>query len=276
MDVIITAIVSVTVIGIICAAMLAVADKVMAVKEDERFPEVRDALPGANCGACGYAGCDGYARALLEDSGIKANLCIPGGDGVSKKLSELLGVDFEDVQEMVAFIHCSGDCSVTERKMDYRGIDSCSAAKLLFGGNGKCSFGCMGLGDCAKVCPQDAICIENGIAHINAPLCIGCGLCVAACPNKLIETLPDTIKTVVECSNTDKGAVTRKVCSKGCIACKKCEKECPAGAIKVVDNLARIDYSLCTNCGRCAEVCITKCIREGDFRGAGSANAESA
>ncbi len=100
------AIIAVSVIGVICAVLLAVASKVMAVKEDERFPAIRACLPGANCGACGYAGCDGYAKALVEDENVKTNLCIPGADAVSRQLSELLGVGFEDVVEQVAVIKC--------------------------------------------------------------------------------------------------------------------------------------------------------------------------
>ena len=267
MDGIIIAIISVTAIGIICAVMLAVASKVMAVKEDELFPAIRECLPGANCGACGYAGCDGYAHALIEEDGVKTNLCVPGADGVSKKLSELLGVAFEDLAEQVAVIKCKGDCNATSDKMDYQGIESCKAAKLLFGGTGKCSFGCMGLGDRAKVCPQNAICLENGIAHVNTRLCVGCGMCAAVCPNKLISIMPDVEKVIVTCSNTEKGALTRKECSHGCIACKKCEKECPVGAVTVENNLAQIDYDKCTNCGHCAEVCPTHCIMVGDFSG---------
>ena len=142
---------------------------IMAVKEDERFPAIRECLPGANCGACGYAGCDGYARALLTGD-VKSNLCVPGADGTAKKLSELLGVACEDVTEQVAFLQCSGDCNATAAKMDYHGIESCSAAKLLFGGTGKCSFGCLGYGDCVKTCPYGALSIQNGIAHAVANL----------------------------------------------------------------------------------------------------------
>ncbi len=270
MSAILTAVIPVVIIGIICAAMLVIASKLMAVKEDERLPKVRECLPGANCGACGYAGCDGYAKALVEDEGVPTNLCVPGADGVAKQLSEVLGVEFEDVVEQVAVIQCSGDCDHTEDIVDYKGIESCSAAKLLYGGKGKCGYGCLGLGDCAAVCPQDAICIEKGLAHINQRLCIGCGLCAKTCPNSLISIIPDVERVVIACSNRDKGAATRKACSSGCIGCRKCVKVCPNGAISIVDNLAVIDYSKCENCpdfGVCARECTVKCIQLKDLSG---------
>ena len=263
MNEILIAVIPVVIIGIICAAMLVVASKLMAVKEDERFPAVRDCLPGANCGACGFAGCDGYAKALCESSETPANLCIPGGDSVAKQLSEVLGVEFEDVEEQVAVVHCSGDCEHTQDKYEYHGIESCAAAKLMFGGKGSCSYGCLGFGDCAAVCPQNAISVVNGVAEVCSADCIGCGLCARTCPNRLISLVPYRKAAVVKCSNRDKGAVTRKACSAGCIGCKKCEKVCPNGAIKVSDNVAAIDYGKCKDCpdfAACAENCTTKCI----------------
>lgn len=270
MNGIIMAILIVSIIGIVCAVILAVASKVMEVKEDEKFLKLRECLPGANCGACGYTGCDGYAHALADENGIKTNLCIPGADGTAKQLAEVLGVAFEDVVEKVAVIHCSGDCNATNDKMEYQGIQSCAAAKMFFGGRGSCTFGCIGLGDCQKVCPNDAICIENGIAHVDTRRCTGCGMCTKTCPNKLITVMDDVERVVVACSNTEKGAATRKKCISGCIGCKKCEKVCTSGAIKVVNNLAVIDYSKCPDCenfGACAEACTTGCIKLGKFDG---------
>ena len=268
MSIIITAVLSVTIIGIICAVMLAVASKVMAVKTDERVVNLRDALPGANCGACGYAGCDGYAAALNE-GGVKTNLCIPGADAVSKEISAILGVAFVDVVEQVAVVHCLGDCDVTRDRIDYQGVKTCAAAKLL-GGKGVCSYGCIGFGDCALVCPNGAICIEKGIARVDTRKCTGCGMCAAVCPSKIITIERDTIKTAVLCSSKDKGAVVRKKCTAGCIACKKCERECPAQAIVVENNLSKIDYANCVDCGHCAEVCPVHCISLCNYRGINS------
>lgn len=254
-------------IGAVCAAVLVVASKLFAVEEDETSARIRECLPGANCGACGYAGCDGYAKALSKDSKIKTNLCIPGGDGVSRQISDILGVEFEDVIEKVAVIHCYGDCEHTSKKMEYDGIESCSAAKLLYGGAGKCVFGCMGYGDCLSVCPNDAICIVNGIAHIDTRKCVGCGMCAKACPQGVIDIMADVDRVLVTCNNNERGAEVRAKCSNGCIGCKKCERNCPTGAIKVENNLARIDYEKCTNCEECAKNCPAGCIVISDFSG---------
>ena len=134
-------------------------------------------------------------------------------------------------------------------------------------GNGKCNFGCIGLGDCVKVCPQNAICLQNGIAHINTRICTGCGMCTRTCPQHLITLMADEYNVLVTCHNKEKGAVVRVKCTNGCIGCKKCEKNCPTGAIKVEDNLATIDYSLCIKCGLCAENCPVGCILVSDFNG---------
>lgn len=264
---IVIAALTVAAIGAVCAIMLVVASRLFAVEEDETYARIREYLPGANCGACGYAGCDGYAKALAEKKTSKINLCVPGGDAAAKNIAELLGAEHEDVVERVAVVHCYGDCTHTSNKMDYVGIQSCEAAKLMYGGRGRCVYGCMGLGDCVRVCPQNAICIENGIAHVDTRLCIGCGLCARTCPRGLISVERDVERVLVTCNNTEKGASVRAKCSNGCIGCKKCEKNCEVGAIRVEDNLARIDYSKCVACGKCAEVCPVGCILISDFSG---------
>ena len=251
--------------AVVCAVLLTVASVLFAVKEDERALAIRDCLPGANCGACGYSGCDGYAKALSEGKTTKTNLCVPGGDGVAKEIATMMGVEAEDVVERVAYVACNGTCDAVQKKYDYRGQSTCRTANLSYQGDRACSFACLGYGDCMRVCPKDAISIKDGVAKVDPRKCIGCGICTRECPNGIIHLINDTSRVVVECSNHDKGALTRKICSNGCIGCGKCQKACPEGAITVKDNLATIDYSKCTGCGTCAGVCPVKCIHEGSF-----------
>ena len=267
MNTVLISIIAVGAVGLLCAIMLTIASKLMYVPVDERVSKIRDILPGANCGACGFAGCDGYAEGLVND-GAKTNLCTPGGDATSLGISEILGVAFEDVIEQVAVCHCSGSTEVAAKKMEYEGVRTCAAAKMHYSGEGACPFGCMGFGDCAAVCPSDAICVEDGVARIDSRKCIGCGLCVETCPNNLIQMHDDTIKVVVLCSSHERGAAVRKLCKAGCIGCGKCAKECPEGAITMENNLAVINYEKCTGCGHCVESCPTKAIHAADFSGA--------
>ena len=169
--------------------------------------------------------------------------------------------------EQVAVVHCLGDCEHTSEKLEYSGIQTCKAVKTLYGGKGKCTFGCLGYGDCMSVCPNNAICIEKGIAHINTRMCVGCGLCAKTCPQGIIGIVADVERVVVSCSNKEKGALTRQECSNGCIGCKKCEKTCAHGAIKVTDNLAAIDYEACVACGDCVTACPVGCLVLSDLSG---------
>ena len=264
---VIIAVSAVAVIGIVCAVVLVVASKYMHVEVDEKEVKIREVLPGANCGACGYTGCDGYAKALASGQTDKTNLCIPGADKVSKEIAELTGLEAGDVIEQVAVVRCMGDCNKAKKKSKYEGVQSCAAAKMLYGGDGACTYGCLGMGDCQNACTSDAICIENGIAHINTKLCGGCGKCAKACPQGIISLMADVDKVLVTCSNKDKGAVARQQCSNACIACKKCEKNCPTGAIKVENNVAVIDYSKCQKCDLRAKNCPVGCIMISDFSG---------
>ncbi len=253
-------------IGAFCAVLLTLASVLFGVKEDERAHDIREALPGANCGACGFSGCDAYAKALSEGKTDKTNLCVPGGDGTAKEIAAALGVEAEDVVEQVAYVSCNGACLPDEKKYKYDGPKSCRAANINYSGDRFCTFACLGYGDCVNVCPRDAICIdERGVAHVDPRRCIGCGLCVRTCPNHIIHLIRDTSRVVVKCNNHRKGAVVRKNCENGCIACGKCEKICPHDAIHVIDNLAVIDYDKCTGCGNCRDACPVGCIHEGNF-----------
>ena len=252
-------------VAVFCAVLLTLANRFFGVEENKTQLEVRDCLPGANCGACGYSGCDSYAKALAEGATTECNLCIPGGDDAAQAVAGILGLEAGDVIEQVAYVACNGTCAATKRKYDYQGIKSCRTANMAYSGDKLCSFACLGYGDCVAVCPEGAITIEDGVARVNPRKCIGCGICTRTCPNSIIHLIRDTSRVVVECSSHAKGAETRKACTNGCIACGKCEKNCPHDAIHVVDNLATIDYSKCTGCGKCVSVCPVHCIHEGNF-----------
>ena len=250
-------------LGLLAGLLLAIASAVMSVKTDETVAALTEALPGVNCGACGYSGCSAYAAALAKggkDGSVKTNLCAPGGDPVSKKVSEILGTGYSDVEEQVAVVCCNGNCTVTDKKYDYHGTPSCAACNTLFAGNGACAYGCLGFGDCVNACPYGAISIRDGIAVIDRNICTGCGICVSKCPKHLIlrHRLTGTVDVV--CANHQDGKTARAICKNGCIACGKCERTCQYDAIHVVDKLARIDYEKCVSCGACVEACPVKCI----------------
>lgn len=252
-------------IAIVCAVLLTVAATFFAVPEDERAVAIREALPSANCGACGYTGCDSYAKALANGECGETNLCIPGGDDAAAKIAEILGVEPVDVIEKVSYVGCNGTCESVAQKHQYNGQKTCRTASMAYSGEKMCRFACLGYGDCTRACPTDAITIKDKLAKVDPSKCIGCGICTRECPHGLFKLIPDTVRVVVECSNHDKGADVRRACTNGCIACGKCEKTCPHDAIHVIDNLATIDYDKCTGCGACAKVCPTHCIHEGNF-----------
>ena len=248
-------------VALILGILLALISHFFAVKEDERVKAIRACLPGVNCGACGYKGCDDYAAAVADGT-AKPNLCVPGAEATANELGEVLGIEIAPPADLVAFVHCNGNCEATSKKAAYDGISTCKAASMLYGGPDACRFGCLGLGDCAASCPADAICLRDGIAHIDTSLCLGCGVCQTVCPKQVISMIPQNTRTAVVCNNKEKGADARKACKNACIGCKKCEKACPHGAVSVVNNLAKIDYAKCTGCGECSSVCPTGCMKQ--------------
>lgn len=251
----------VTVLGLIAGVGLSFATMFFAAPVDEKEEAVRNALPGANCGACGFSGCDGYAKAVAEGE-AETNLCIPGGSATISKISEILGVESGDFRRMAAFVRCNGSCEHTSQKMNYTGTSTCYGAQQVFGGPGACQFGCMGYGDCLSVCEYDAIHVVDGVAVVDKNKCVGCLKCIQVCPKNLIKLLPADNTSIVACSNQDKGGAVRKICTVGCITCSRCVKACPNKAIEMKDNVAVIDPDLCDNCGACVEICPQKCIRD--------------
>lgn len=260
MNSILLAVIIVAGIGLVAGLGLSIASIVMAVKTDEKVEALRAELPGANCGACGFSGCDGYAEALAKGE-AKPGLCAPGGAEMNAKLGEILGVEVEMTEPMVATVKCNGTCDHVGNKMHYFGVSTCKAANMMYGGNLACSFGCLGFGDCMKACQYGAIEIVNGKANVNPEKCTACTACQKACPKSIIEMMPkEKAYAKIVCSNKDKGAVARKVCEVACIGCGKCAKLCPTEAITVENFLGRIDPDKCIACGKCVEACPAKCI----------------
>ena len=247
-------------VGFVFAVILTIASKVFYVPVDETVSNLRAELPGANCGACGFAGCDDYANALAADPSIGASKCPVGGADVAGKLAAILGIDAGSAEPQVAVVMCNGNKDAAKTIMEYQGLRTCSAAKQLFGGLSACAHGCMGLGDCEAACPYGAIKVCNGVAVVDREMCVGYGICAKQCPNHVIRIAPAKNKVIVQCNSKDPGAKTRKACSNGCIGCKKCEKVCKFEAIKVEDNHAMIDPEKCKNCGLCAKECPTGAI----------------
>ncbi len=239
--------------GLIFGILLSVASFVFKVEKDERAERITEVLPGANCGACGYAGCGAYADAVIE--GAPVNKCSVGKKAVADKIAEIMGVAAGEVEEMVAFVGCGGDCAHAKNKYEYEGEQSCVHAAKLAGGAKACPSGCLGLGTCVGTCPFGAISVHDGVAVVDPDKCTSCGKCIKACPKKLIRLIPKKKVPKVMCSNPEMGKFVNRYCDVGCIGCKLCEKNCPFGAIVVEDNHAKVDFEKCKSCGICAKKC---------------------
>ena len=241
--------------------VLGYMSKIFHVPENEKVSVVRDILSGANCGACGFPGCDGFAKAVVE-GGAPASACTVGGASIAGKIAEVMGVEAETTNEKrVAFVRCAGDLNRAGCSYQYTGINSCGAMALMVNGGPKaCVYGCLGGGACAAACPFGAIQMVDGIAVVDTDACTACAVCVSACPKKLIEIVPDGGTVRIACNSLDTGRVVRNICSAGCIACKICAKVCPHSAITIADNLPRWMSENCDLCGDCAEKCPTKVI----------------
>lgn len=248
-------------LGILFGLMLTFADKKFAVPVDERVTLVREAVAGANCGACGYPGCDAYASAVVKGE-ADISLCTPGGQKTLDALAQIMNKKAETTEVQVARVLCQGETGVVKPRVEYKGLQTCHTAVGIAGGPSMCVWGCVGLGDCVRVCRFDAMKIENGIVVIDEEKCTACGMCVKECPRSVIKLLPKAARVTVRCQNAAPPREARLVCDKACIACRRCEKACNYDAIHVSKNCALIDPHKCTLCGECVKVCPTKCIEQ--------------
>ncbi len=229
------------------------------VEENPLTGQIFELMPKANCGACGQAGCGLFAE-LLTEGKVSPEKCAMLPEEDMGKICSILGIEKKEREKKVARVLCHGGVNA-KRKFEYRTIRTCNALSSLFNTNLECAYGCLGLGDCSRICPVDAITMdESGLPVVDEEKCIACGKCVAECPKNIIKLAPADKKVYVACSSTDRGPVVVKVCKTGCIGCGKCVKVCPRDAIVLENNLAVIDYSKCDNCGKCIPECPRKII----------------
>ena len=247
-------------LGLLFGLGLAFAAKKFCVITDPKLEKILKHIPGANCGACGMAGCMGFAEGLIKGK-CSIEQCTVMQQGQREKIAEVLGVKTAKKVKAVATLYCNGGKKVKDRFI-YNGLQDCIAANMIMQGQKACSWGCLGLASCVKACPFGAIVMTaEGLPRVLEDRCRSCGKCVEVCPKNLFTLIPEDKKVYVACSSPDSGKDTRALCSVGCIACRRCEKVCKYDAIHVVDNLAIIDYNKCTSCGECVEVCPMKTIR---------------
>jgi len=243
--------------GIGIAILLLIASIKLAVKVDEREAAVRAALPGANCGACGFPGCDGYAAAVASGK-APPNACTVGGPAVAGEVGRIMGLESTAAEAPVAVLICRGGLAEAPRRFHYEGTYNCRQAALLLGGPKGCVYGCVGMGHCVGVCPVRAITMgADGLPDIDEAKCIGCGVCVRDCPKQVIRLLRRPKLVYLACASHDRGKAVKSVCQVGCIACGVCVKNCPAGALTLVDNLPVMDEAKCIDCGICVHKCPT-------------------
>lgn len=260
MHAIIMAVIVIGVLGLFIGLFLGIAGIKLKVEVDPRQELISKALPGNNCGGCGFAGCEAMAEAIVKGE-APVNGCPVGGDKVGNEIAAIMGVESSSSDKKVAFVKCAGDCEMTTSDYDYQGVMDCRMLSFVPNGGPKsCNYGCLGYGSCVKACQFGAISVVNGIAVVDETKCVACGKCVEVCPKNIIELVPASSKYRVKCSSKDKGPVVMKACKVGCIGCGLCKKNCPNESIEVEDFLAKIDYDKCVGCGTCAEKCPKKAI----------------
>lgn len=226
-------------LGLCFGTGLGIAAKKFGVTGNVLEEKIMGILPGANCSACGFPGCQAFASALASGK-ASANSCVAEGGKLSSRIADVMGVKVERPVSTVAVVRCRGGKSKLENQFTYRGIENCLAASLIQGGGKVCSYGCLGFGSCVEACPFDALKMsEDGLPVVDEGKCTGCGICVKACPKNIIQLIPTEQKVYVACSSQDSGKRVRKICSVGCFGCGVCARVSPETII-MEGNLPRI------------------------------------
>ncbi len=250
-------------IGLLFGLGLALAAKKYFVKINPLVEQVKNVLANAHCGACGYAGCEQYAEAVVNNPEVPPNLCIPGGKKTAEAIAVITAKKPVVREPLYARVMCKGSLSKSKKRFIYEGVQDCRAAILAGGGDKACRYGCLGYGTCARICPFGAITMtEEHLPYVDITKCTGCRKCEASCPVKVIEVLPASKHVLVICHSHDKGSDTRSNCQIGCIACGICVKVCPFDAPHIESNLSRINLDKCKSCGLCVLKCPTKAISD--------------
>lgn len=229
-------------VGLTFGLLIALANRRFRVIEDPRLRAALERLPGTNCGACGYPGCQGFADGLLAGDIQPASCTNLSGDEILD-LAGFLGVEAGEANRTVARLLCAGGDDVAPRLADYRGLQTCAAATAVAGGGKACSWGCLGLADCELACTFHAIGMSpTALPVVDPALCTACGDCVEACPKDLFTLMPVEQKLIVQCRSLLEGETAEAACRVACTGCERCAADAREGLIEIVDGLARIDY----------------------------------